>query len=157
MHFYYNPLSTIHKSVIGGIREKETVRFCVESDANEVFMRLYADNEVIDRLMVKNGNCFSLCLSCGGCSSGNPFFEEKDSDMEHDQCLALRDRYLSVLYAGAAPESGGQYSGTGLWNRFCSLCGSALCLSKSEDFRFLIHILYCRSEQYRDIFDLYCN
>ncbi len=63
MHFYYNPLLNIHKSVIGGIREKETVRFCVESDASEVFMRLYADNEVIDRLMEKSGNCFSLDIA----------------------------------------------------------------------------------------------
>lgn len=63
MQFNYNPLSKKHKSVIGGIREKDTVRFCVDSEASEVIMRLYADNDVIDRLMIKNGNNFHLDIA----------------------------------------------------------------------------------------------
>ena len=56
----YNPLQKEYKSICGGVREKQTIRFCVHAFASEVYMYIYADNERIERLMAKNNNEFSL-------------------------------------------------------------------------------------------------
>lgn len=55
----FNPLSKKYKSIIGAVKEHYPVRFFVESDA-PVTMRIYSDNDCIDRLMKKTNGGFYL-------------------------------------------------------------------------------------------------
>ena len=55
----FNPLSKKYKGIIGAVKEGYPVRFFVESDA-PVTMRIYSDNDCIDRLMKKTNGGFYL-------------------------------------------------------------------------------------------------
>ena len=59
MNFKFNPLNTKYKSVTGGVQEHSHIRFFVESDL-PVTMRIYSDNDYIDRLMKKTDGGFYL-------------------------------------------------------------------------------------------------
>ncbi|MBQ3572372.1 MAG: glycoside hydrolase family 13 protein [Clostridia bacterium] len=59
MYFRFNPLQTKYKSVTGGVKENTPVRFFVESSA-PVTMRIYSENDYIDRLMKKTEGGFYL-------------------------------------------------------------------------------------------------
>ena len=55
----FNPLSKEYKSVIGGVKEHTAIRFFVKSKA-PVTMRIYSEEDYIDRLMKKTEGGFYL-------------------------------------------------------------------------------------------------
>ncbi len=59
MYLNFNPLNQKYKSITGGVKEHSSVRFFVESD-NPVVMRIYSENDYIDRLMKKTDGGFYL-------------------------------------------------------------------------------------------------
>ena len=59
MYFKFNPLNEKYKSIVGGVKERSSVRFFVESD-NPVVMRIYSENDYIDRDMMQIDGGFYL-------------------------------------------------------------------------------------------------